>query len=49
MRLNSTAVSIIFADDYRIKNAKKMLFLSGKFNFLYVDIWFNVTKCKFIF
>ena len=22
--------------------------MSGKFSFLYVDIWFNVTKCKFI-
>ena len=22
--------------------------MRGKFSFLYVDIWFNVTKCKFI-
>ena len=25
-----------------------MLLVIGKFSFLYVDIWFNVTKCKFI-
>ena len=22
--------------------------MRGKFSFLYVDIWFDVTKCKFI-
>ena len=22
--------------------------MRGKFNFLYVDIWFDVTECKFI-
>ena len=25
-----------------------MLLVRGKFSFLYVDIWFDVTKCKFI-
>ena len=25
-----------------------MLLVKGKFSFLYVDIWFDVTECKFI-
>ena len=32
----------------RGKKTKSILLARGEFNFLYVDIWFDVTKCKFI-
>ena len=31
--------------EVRIQNK---YYLRGKFSFLYVDIWFDLTKCKFI-
>ena len=32
----------------RGKKTKQILLERGKFSFLNVDIWFDVTKCKFI-
>ena len=31
----------------RDKKTKQILFVRGKFSFLYVGTWFDVTKCKF--
>ena len=31
-----------------MKKTKQILFTRGKFSFLCEDIWFDVTKCKFI-
>ena len=32
----------------RLKKTKEMLFMRGTFSFLYLAIWFDVTKCNFI-
>ena len=31
----------------RDKKTKQILFVRGKFSYLYVGTWFDVTKCKF--
>ena len=41
------SVQVIFCIS-RGKKTKEMLLVTGKFSFLYVDIWFDMTKCKFI-
>ena len=38
----------VFFSIPRGKKTKEILLVRGKLSFLYVDVWFDLTECKFI-